>query len=51
MVLGRAPYTMPLARAEPSIWATMYMTALNTLIWQLASIPRVTAGFRWAPLM
>lgn len=48
---GRVPYTMPLARAEPSIWAIMYMIALNTLIWQLASIPRVTAGFRWAPLM
>lgn len=49
--VGRVPNTMPLARAEPSIWATMYMTALNTLIWQLASIPRVTAGFKWAPLM
>lgn len=42
---------IPQARAEPNIWATMYMTARNRLIWQLVSIPRVTAGLRWAPLM
>ncbi len=42
---------MPLASAAPNIWATMYITAFSKLIWQLASKPSVTAGFRWAPLM
>lgn len=29
----------------------MYISALKRLIWQLTRRPRVTAGFRWAPLM
>lgn len=53
-LLGREevmPERMAVATMAPTHWAMMYRTARRTLIWQLSSSPRVTAGLRWAPLM
>lgn len=45
------PDRIAVATTAPRHWAMMYMSALKMLIWQLSRRPRVTAGFRWAPLM